>query len=111
MSRLDRVKALLQQEISDIIVTKVSDNKIGFVTITDIDISPDIRNAKVYFSHLGSEESRLSSLKALNRAARFIQGEVGRHVHLKTIPNLEFIYDPSIERGFNIVQKIDQIEL
>ena len=100
--RSHRVAVLLKTEISDIIRKRMRDPLIGFVTITEMVLTDDLRTARVYFSVLGDENQKQDSLKGLQRASTFIQNELGSRVHLRYIPCLEFYFDESLKYGANI---------
>src|SRR5262245_28654708 len=103
-TRRERVEELIVREVSDILRREVNDPRIGFVTVTDAEISPDLRAARVFVSALGSSEEVAAALQGLNRAAGFIRGEFGRRANLRFNPTIEFRVDPSIERGARIHQ-------
>ena len=107
--RLARVESLLKQHIATIIQQKVNNPKIGFISIVSVSVTKDISTAHVYYSQIGSEEDRKKTYFALKSSAKFIKGELGKLLHLKTTPNLIFKYDPSIERGSNIISKLNQL--
>lgn len=96
--RMRRVNAILLEIIAEE-VAGLKDPRLGFVTITGVDTAPDLRNAIVYFSVLGTEEERSSTIKALDSAASHVRSEVGRRVRLKYLPKLDFRVDASIEHG------------
>src|SRR3712207_2556399 len=100
--RQRRVQEMLVQEISDIVRRQVKDPRIGFVTITDAEVSPDLRNARVFVSALGSEEEKAAALAGLRSAAGFIRSEFGRRASLRFSPVIEFRPDASLERGARI---------
>lgn len=100
-SRMRRVNELLRETIADEIRT-LKDPRIGFVTVTEVDTSPDLRNAVVYYSVLGPEEEQIETGQVLARAAPRIQAGVGRQVRLKYLPKLRFERDPSIEEGIRM---------
>lgn len=102
--RQRRVQELLVQEISDIIRREVRDPRIGFLTVTDAEISPDLRNARVFVSTIGSPEELAEALKGLNRAAGFIRHEFARRANLRFTPTLEFRADTAIARGTRITE-------
>ncbi|MFA6430957.1 MAG: 30S ribosome-binding factor RbfA [Candidatus Margulisiibacteriota bacterium] len=111
MSRTDRIKAVLQAEISEILRERVSDPRIGFVSITEVDISPDLKNAKIYFSMIaGSEKEKSDCLAGLKSATRFVRGELGPRLSLRSVPSIEFVYDNSLERGSNVISIINKID-
>jgi len=88
--RQQRVAELVQSEIGNVLLRKLKDPRIGFITITGVSMSPDLKNAKVYFSALGGEENVTRALNGLRNAAGFIRGEIGRTLELKYCPHLTF---------------------
>jgi ribosome-binding factor A len=108
-TRQRRVAELLVQEISDIVRREVHDPRIGFVTITDADVSPDLRHAVVYFSVLGEPSQKDETAKGLNRAAGFIRSEFARRAQMRFVPDLRFQFDPSVERGARIHELLEQV--
>lgn len=96
--RMRRVNAILLEAIAEE-VAGLKDPRLGFVTITGVDTAPDLHNAIVFFSVLGTEEERLSTIEALDSAASHVRSEVGRKVRLKYLPKLDFRLDSSIEYG------------
>lgn len=108
--RKDRVSQQLQQEIADILLHELKDPRLGFVTITRVELSKDMRHAKVGYSCLGSEKERASSQEALDHGAGFIRSLVKKRLHMKIIPELLFRYDPSIEASIDISAKLDEIK-
>ena len=104
--RTDRVSDLMQAEISDILLKDISDPRIGFVTITEVRLSDDLRNATVFASVLGavkpgqdSQKAKAATLEGLRSATPYIQREVGRRIHLRVTPQLHFSLDESAEEG------------
>ena len=106
--RSQRVRDLLREEIADIIIHKLKDPRIGFVTVTGVDITDDLKIAIAYISVLKEEEKK-STLDILNAAASFIRSELAKRVRMKTIPSLEFRLDTSIEYGSRIDELLDEI--
>ncbi len=100
--RPKRVGHLIREEISDIIMKRLKDPRVGFVTVTQVEISKDLRRAKVYVSVMGSREEVDLSLEGLNSAKYFIKRELGKRVRLKFLPDLDFVYDESMEHAFRI---------
>lgn len=96
--RMRRVNAILLEAVAEE-VAGLKDPRLGFVTITGVDTAPDLRNAIVYFSVLGTEEERSSTIKALHSAASHVRSMVGRRIRLKYLPKLDFRVDVSIEHG------------
>ena len=99
--RSQRVGDLLREEIADIIMRKIKDPRLGFVTVTGVDITEDLKIAKVFVSVLKGEE-RETALGVLASAKSFIRSEVAKRVRMKNIPSLEFRIDTSIEYGSRI---------
>jgi ribosome-binding factor A len=110
MSRIIRVESLLKQEISTIIQKDFRSN-LGLVSITGVKVAKDLANATVYFSHFGIESERKKATEKLKKAAFFIKKQLGQTVRLKRIPNLIFKFDDSLERGSQLLQKINQIDV
>ena len=106
--RSARIGDQMREEIADLLMRKIKDPRIGFVTVTDVVVSDDLRNAKVFVSVLGLE--RASSLKGLESAAAFIRSELGRRMRMKFVPELIFRYDDAAERGTHIMELLHDIE-
>lgn len=100
--RANRVAEQIKIEISDIINNKIKDPRIGFLTITDVEVTGDLQQAKVYFSVLGEEEEREASMLGLNKATGFIRSEIGRRIRLRKVPEISFEYDVAYEYGSHI---------
>lgn len=101
-TRLERVGELLKQEIGTLFARGMKDPRIGLVTITGVKVSPDLREAWVYYSVLGDEKVRADTAKGIAAAKGFIRREVGHAVTLRVTPDLHFVFDESIERGDRI---------
>ena len=106
--RTVQVARLLKEELSELLKREVKDPRIGFVTLTGVDVSPDLRNARVYFSVLGEKEAVKQSLKALESASGFLRRELGRRLNLRRIPQLQFELDRSAEHGQHIADLLRQ---
>src|ERR671939_1065972 len=106
--RMRRVNEAVQQVLSEA-VGQLKDPRIGFVTVTGVRTSPDLRHARVYVSVLGSERKREQSLAGLAAAHGVLQARVARELRLKRTPQLAFEYDPSVERGVRMTQLIDEL--
>lgn len=103
--RTDRLGGQIQQEISEIISRKIKDPRIGFVTITGVKMSPDLRYATVYITVMGADEEADMSLACLESASSFIRHELGGRLHVKHVPELRFHMDEAALRG----RRIDSI--
>jgi ribosome-binding factor A len=106
--RSQRLNILLREEIADIIMRRIKDPRLGFVTITDVSLSEDLKIARVYVSVLNSDE-RAIVIEILNGAKGLIRSEVAKRVRSKFIPTLEFWIDESIEQGFKIDKLLKEI--
>src|ERR671936_14370 len=106
--RMRRVNEALKEVLSEGI-GELKDPRIGFVTVTGVETSPDLRHAKVYVRVFGSEENRQESLAGLEAAHGVLQGRLARELRLKRTPQLAFEYDPTVERGVRMTQLIDEL--
>lgn len=111
VKRAVKVSGLLKSEISNIILEEVKDPRLGFVTITDVVLSDDLRNAKVYISVLGDDKQKKSSFAVLEHATPFIQTELGHRVRLKFLPKLRFYMDETWEKSLRIDQILHDMHL
>ncbi len=103
-----RVNEALREVLSEEIGA-LKDPRIGFVTVTGVETSPDLRQATVFVSVLGSERKRKASLAGLNSSHGVLQAAVNRELRLKRTPQLSFQYDPTIERGVRLSRLIDEL--
>jgi ribosome-binding factor A len=106
--RMRRVNEALKEVLSESI-GELKDPRIGFVTVTGVQASPDLRQATVYVSVLGSERKRDATLAGLQSSHGFLQGKVNRELHLKRTPQLTFEYDPTVEGGVRLSKLIDEL--
>jgi ribosome-binding factor A len=100
--RIRRIEDLLVREISSIINNRVKDPRLGMVTVMAADVSPDIRNARIYVSVMGGEKEKTDSMIGLKRAIPYIRKEVAKGVRLKTIPRIHFMYDNTPAHGEHV---------
>jgi ribosome-binding factor A len=105
--RMRRVDEAVRAVLSDAIATDLKDPRIGFVTVTGVRTSPDLRHARVFVTVLGSEEIRTSTLEGLRSAHGFLQGRIASELSLKHTPSLVFEYDESTDRGMRISELLD----
>lgn len=104
-SRSDRVAEQLQRELADLLQFEVKDPRIGMVTITEVEVSGDMAHAKVYYTaEAGSAELQAG----LDRSAGFLRTQLSQRMLLRSVPQLQFIYDASIDRGMRIARLIDE---
>jgi len=108
-SRPDRVADQIRSELAELLAREVHDPGIGFVTLTRVQISADLQQARVYYTALGDEKTRQKSSRALERAAAFLRRQIGARLRLKRTPELHFIYDESIEGQDRIQQLLNEI--
>ena len=103
-----RVADQIQRDLSDIIFSELKDPNVGMVTITEVKVTPDYANARVYFTMLDDKpETVRKTLDSLQRASGFIRMQLGKRLHIHTLPQLTFIYDNSIAEGVALSQLID----
>src|SRR5919206_1313035 len=107
--RMRRVNEAVRHVLSEA-VGELKDPRIGFVTVTGVETSPDLRQARVFVSVLGSERKRERTLAALSAAHGVLQARLARELRLKRTPQLTFEYDPTVERGVRMSQLIDELE-
>jgi ribosome-binding factor A len=103
-----RVDEAVRGVLGEAIATDLQDPRVGFVTVTGVKTSPDLRQARVYVSVLGDEQTREDTLAGLRSAHGFLQGRVAAELSLKHTPTLTFEYDESITRGMRISKLIDE---
>jgi len=109
--RVDRISEEIKKEVSRIIREEVKDPRIAHMTsITQVEVTRDLRYAKIYVSILGSDEQKNHTMEGLNRASGYIRKQLGRQIKIRYIPELQFILDNSIEYSIEISKKIDEIK-
>ena len=109
-NRTKRVSELIHREISTIIDQELRDSRIGMVTVTGVDISRDLKNARIYVSVLGNEDEVKLSLSTLNAASQFIRLRLGERVLLKYLPAISFYFDSSTVNGMRIDKLLNEIK-
>ncbi len=112
-TRSDRVAALVQQEVSTLLTRGLKDPRIGFVTVTGAKISPDLREAIVYYAVHGDARARQETAQGLEAATGYIRRELGKALQLRITPTLRFVVDEAIDRGDRIerlLQEIHQVD-
>ncbi|OCA85433.1 ribosome-binding factor A [Bacillus sp. FJAT-27225] len=108
--RANRVGEQMKKELSEIIGRKIKDPRIGFVTVTDVQVTGDLQQATVYISVLGDEEQRENTLKGLAKAKGFIRSEIGSRIRLRKTPEISFEFDESIDYGNRIETLLTKIQ-
>ncbi len=108
--RLERVNSLIREELSEMLRRDVKDPRLGtFVTVTAVNVTPDLKSAVVYVSYFGSNEEKQGSLKALASAAGFFHHELVKRLDMRHVPDLHFQWDDSIERGDRLLRLMDEV--
>jgi ribosome-binding factor A len=100
--RMRRVDTAVRQVLGDALSQDLKDPRVGFVTVTDVSTSPDLRHARVYVSILGTPAEQQASLEGLKSAHGYLQGRVARELRLKNTPELDFILDDTAEKAFRL---------
>lgn len=108
--RVEKLQELIKQEMSKMLLKELKDPRIGFVTVTDVEMTGDLREAKIYVSIMGGEEQVQSSLEGLNSALGFIRREIGQRVRLRFTPEISFALDTSLDYGDHIQKLLLQVE-
>jgi ribosome-binding factor A len=106
--RMRRVNESLRQVLSEALL-ELKDPRIGFVTVTGVEASSDLRHATVYVSVLGNEQKRLKSMSGLDAAHGVLQARISRELRMKRTPQLEFEYDRTVEHGVRMSKLIDEL--
>jgi ribosome-binding factor A len=105
--RSDRVAEQVRRDLADLIRSELKDPRVGMISLTAVELTPDYAHAKVFFTTLDSEH--LAEVEqGLRRAAGFLRRELGRRIHIHTLPELHFVYDSSLERGASLSSLIEQ---
>jgi ribosome-binding factor A len=110
-ARPNRVGEQIREDLTELITREVHDPGIGFITITHVDVTPDLQQARVNYTTLGDDKARRDTRRALERAAPFLRRQLGRRLRLRRIPELQFFYDESIERHDRIERILQELKL
>ncbi|MDI3490277.1 MAG: ribosome-binding factor [Thauera sp.] len=108
-SRSQRVVEQIRRELAELIRLEVKDPRVGFITLTDVEITPDYAHAKVFFTSMTGEADVPEIQQGLRRASGFLRRELGRRIRIHTIPELHFHYDRSVEEGSRLSRLIDDV--
>jgi ribosome-binding factor A len=109
-SRASRVSDLVKREVADLLMRRVKDPRVKAITITGVDVSKDLRYAKVYFSLIGDEKDIRLAQAGLDSAKGFIKREIGLRLELKHVPDIAFKHDPSLEEGSRMEKLLQKIK-
>ena len=107
--RVEKLQELMKQEISDIVLHELKDPRIGFVTVTSVSCTEDLREAKIYVSIMGDEKAARESLHGLNSSLGFVRREIGRRIRLRFTPEISFALDASLDYSDNIQRLLNEI--
>jgi ribosome-binding factor A len=110
LKRPKRVAQLIQKEINAILQKQIKNAQLGFVTITEVKVTDDLQQAKVYFTVYGSEQEKISTEKLLKKMTSFVRYHVGQRISLRYTPEIVFQYDETIERAARIDELINKIQ-
>jgi ribosome-binding factor A len=108
--RAERLSELIKEEFGSILQRDLKDPRIGFVSVTDVEVSNDYSHVKVFVSILGDEQAKRSAMEGLESAKGFIRTELGRRIRMRHTPEVHIIADNSIERGSRIFKLLDEIK-
>lgn len=108
--RQEKLGELFALELSDLLRTRVKDPRVGFASITHVEVSGDLRHAKVHVSVMGTHEEQVATMRGLKNAAGYLRHELASRVTLRYMPELTFKLDTSIEEGTRILNLINQVE-
>jgi len=107
-SRGQRVAEQIRRELAELIRQEVKDPRVSFISLTEVELTPDYAHAKIFFTAMGGADSVPEILEGLRRASGFLRRELGKRIRIHTLPELRFHYDRSVEEGSRLSQLIDQ---
>ena len=108
--RVEKLQELIKQETGKMLLTDIKDPRIGFVTVTDVEMTGDLREAKIYVSIMGNDEQIKSSLEGLNSALGFIRREIGRRIKIRFTPEISFALDKSLDYSEHIQKLLLKVQ-
>lgn len=107
-SRKDRVNEQIRRELAELIRSELKDPRVGMISLTEVEVTPDYAHAKVFFSTLAGDDKIAEVQQGLKKSASFLRRELGRRIRIHTIPELHFVHDTSLERGADLSKLIDE---
>jgi ribosome-binding factor A len=107
-ARRGRISDQIQRDLAELIRTEVKDPRVGMVTLTEVVLSPDQRHARIFFTVLGDEAEAKLAEEGLAHAARYLRARLAEAIKLRILPELQFVYDESVERGVRLSKLIDE---
>lgn len=108
--RVNRVAEQMKKELGDIIGQRLKDPRVGFVTVTDVEVTGDLQQAMIYISVLGKDSEREASLEGLKKAKGFIRSEIGKRIRLRKTPEIDFAFDESVAYGNRIESLLREVK-
>lgn len=109
MSRMDRINETMKREIGLIVTAEVKDPRLEFVTITQVEVTRDLQHARIFFSVLGDQQKIVRAQEGLNSAKGFIRRLIGQRIRMRFTPDIEFVYDRSLEYSARIEKTLEEI--
>ena len=109
-TRTEKLRQLLKEEVSEILHREIKDPRLGFFTVIDTEITSDFQHAKVFVSILGTPEERKQSMDVLKHAQHFVRQEFGKRVRMKTLPDIQFQLDETVDTGVRILELLEEIK-
>ena len=107
-SRRDRIAEQIRRELAEVIRTELRDPRVGMISLTDVQVSPDYAHAKIFFSSLAGSDTLASVQEGLEKAAGFLRSELGKRISIHMTPQLHFVFDESLERGAQLSKLISE---
>lgn len=108
--RVERVAEAIRSEVADILAREIKDPRLGFATVTDVEVSDDLRHVKIFVSVMGDKSQVDETMAALESATGFVRSEIGRRIRLRHTPEIIFRYDTSIKRGARVFELLKEIQ-
>jgi len=108
--RADRIADLVLKELAEVLLRRVKDPRLADITLTKVEVSPDLRHAKVYYSLLGDDERRNKAAVGLESAKGFVKRELGKRLQLRRMPDISFYFDASLEHGSHIDRLLAELK-
>ncbi|MGE5592679.1 MAG: 30S ribosome-binding factor RbfA [Betaproteobacteria bacterium] len=108
--RVERVAEAIRSEVADILAREIKDPRLGFATVTDVEVSDDLRHVKIFVSVMGDKAQVDETMAALESATGFVRSEIGRRIRLRHTPEIVFRYDTSIKRGARVFELLKEIQ-
>lgn len=108
--RPERLAEAIKKEMSDLLLNELKDPRIGFATITGVDVSSDLKYAKIFVSVLGNHEQRVSTMRVLTKAQGFVRTELGHRIRLRQVPEISFYLDESLDHGVRVMELLEEVK-